>query len=52
MIRRLAVVVVIVAVVGTAFTACSDSSKTITIGALHPRTGSQGSGGTEALPLA
>jgi len=45
-IRRLLVLVAVVAVVGTALAACGDSSKTITIGALYPRTGSQGSGGT------
>ncbi|MBV8387540.1 MAG: ABC transporter substrate-binding protein [Acidimicrobiia bacterium] len=46
MIRRLLLIVAVVAVVGTALAACGDSSKTITIGALYPRTGSQGSGGT------
>jgi branched-chain amino acid transport system substrate-binding protein len=47
MIRRLLPLVAIVAVFGTVLAACGDSSKTITIGALYPRTGSQGSGGTE-----
>jgi branched-chain amino acid transport system substrate-binding protein len=48
MIRRL-VCLVAVALVGTALAACGDSSKTITIGALYPTTGSQGAGGTEEL---
>ena len=47
MIRRLVLLVAVVAVFGTVLAACGDSSKTITIGALYPRTGSQGSGGTE-----
>jgi len=47
MIRRFAIAIAIAIVVGAALAACSDSSKTITIGALYPRTGSQGSGGTE-----
>src|SRR5581483_11172812 len=46
LIRPLAVLAV-AAVVGTGLAACGDTSKTITIGALYPRTGSQGSGGTE-----
>src|SRR5438270_4002780 len=49
MIRRLALPIAVVAVLGTALAACGDSSKTITVGALYPRTGSQGSGGTEEL---
>src|SRR5437763_9951725 len=52
MIRRLvpfAAVGTIALVVGAALAGCGDSSKTITIGALYPRTGSQGSGGTEEL---
>jgi len=47
MIRRVLPVVAVVAVLGTVLAACGDSSKTITIGALYPRTGPQGSGGTE-----
>jgi branched-chain amino acid transport system substrate-binding protein len=47
MIRRLLIPVAVVVVLGSALAACGDSSKTITIGALYPRTGSQGSGGTE-----
>jgi len=47
MVRRLLLAVVVVAVVGTALAACSGSSKTITIGALYPRTGPQGPGGTD-----
>src|SRR5581483_5524860 len=39
--------VAVAAVAGAGLAACGDSSKTITIGALYPRTGSQGSGGTE-----
>src|SRR5438270_7279112 len=49
MIRRLVLLVAVVAVFGTVLAACGDSSKTITIGALYPRTGSQGPGGTEEL---
>src|SRR5438105_9630140 len=49
MIRRLALPIAVVAVLGTALGACGDSSKTITIGALYPRTGPQGAGGTEEL---
>jgi branched-chain amino acid transport system substrate-binding protein len=49
MIRRLAIAAVVVAVVGTALAACGDTSKTITVGALYPRTGPQGPGGTEEL---
>src|SRR3954463_8086455 len=48
MIRRL-VCLVAVALVGTGLAACGDSSKTITVGALYPTTGSQGAGGTEEL---
>src|SRR5947209_8612083 len=47
MIRRLVLSVAVVAVLGSALAACSDSSKTITVGALYPRTGPQGAGGTE-----
>ena len=47
MIRRLALPIAVVAVLGTALAACGDSSKTITVGALYPRTGPQGSGGSE-----
>ena len=49
MVRRLVPVVMLAALVGTALAACGDSSKTITIGALYPRTGPQGAGGTEEL---
>jgi branched-chain amino acid transport system substrate-binding protein len=49
MFRRLVLCVAAVAVVATALAACGDSSKTITIGALYPRTGTQGAGGTEEL---
>ena len=35
--------------VGTVLAACSGSTKTVTVGALYPRTGSQGAGGTEEL---
>ncbi|MBV9410783.1 MAG: ABC transporter substrate-binding protein, partial [Acidimicrobiia bacterium] len=37
----------VAAIVGTGLAACGDTSKTITIGALYPRTGPQGPGGTE-----
>ena len=47
MLRRLALPVVVVALLGTALAACADSSKTITVGALYPRSGPQGPGGTE-----
>src|SRR5947209_3233938 len=49
MIRRLFFAALVTAVVGTALAACSDTSKTITVGALYPRTGPQGAGGTEEL---
>jgi len=49
MIRRLVLAAVVAAVVGTALAACGDTSKTITVGALYPRTGPQGPGGTEEL---
>src|SRR5437588_5222710 len=49
MIRRFVPVLMLVALLGTALAACGDSSKTITIGALYPRTGPQGPGGTEEL---
>src|SRR5437588_1015460 len=47
MIRALARPLAVVAGLGTALAACGDSSKTITVGALYPRTGPQGSGGSE-----
>src|SRR6266542_6594267 len=47
--RRFLRAAVIVVLVGTVLVACGDSSKTITIGALYPRTGPQGVGGTEEL---
>ena len=49
MIRRLAPVVLVAVLVGAVLAACGDSSKTITVGALYPRTGPQGAGGTEEL---
>jgi branched-chain amino acid transport system substrate-binding protein len=49
MIRRLVIALAVVAVVSTALAACGDSSKTITVGTLYPRTGPQGPGGTEEL---
>jgi branched-chain amino acid transport system substrate-binding protein len=49
MIRRLVLLVAVVALLGAALAACGDSSKTITIGALYPRTGPQGPGGSEEL---
>src|SRR2546430_6786518 len=49
MIRRFVLAVAVVAVVSTGLAACGDSSKTITIGTLYPRTGRQGPGGTEEL---
>jgi branched-chain amino acid transport system substrate-binding protein len=49
MIRRLVLLVAVVALLGAALAACGDTSKTITIGALYPRTGPQGPGGTEEL---
>ena len=52
MTRRLVPAIAVAAVGGViaaSLAACGDSSKTITIGALYPRTGSQGSGGTEEL---
>src|SRR4051812_39421505 len=49
MIRRLVVALAVVAVVSAALAACADSSKTITVGTLYPRTGPQGPGGTEEL---
>src|SRR5438270_7209893 len=52
MIRRLVpvlAVAVVAGVVATGLAACGDSSKTVTIGTLYPRTGPQGSGGTEEL---
>src|SRR5438067_9949015 len=49
MIRRFVPVLVLVALVGAVLAACGDSSKTITVGALYPRTGPQGAGGTEEL---
>src|SRR6266480_4425713 len=49
MIRRLVPALTIVALVGAVLAGCGDSSKTITIGALYPRTGPQGPGGTEEL---
>jgi branched-chain amino acid transport system substrate-binding protein len=36
-------------VVGTVLAACSGSTRTVTIGALYPRSGPQGTGGTEEL---
>jgi ABC-type branched-subunit amino acid transport system substrate-binding protein len=47
MIRRFVLLLAAGAVVGAGLAGCGDTSKTITIGALYPRTGSQGSGGTE-----
>ncbi|MBV8161757.1 MAG: ABC transporter substrate-binding protein, partial [Acidimicrobiia bacterium] len=47
MLRRIVVSVAVIAVVGTALVACGDSSKAITVGALYPRSGPQGPGGTE-----
>src|SRR2546421_3842093 len=49
MIRRLLIVAAVATVVGTALAACGGTSKTITVGALYPRTGPQGPGGTEEL---
>lgn len=49
MIRRIALAVTVVAVLGAALAACGDPSKTITIGALYPQTGPQGTGGTEEM---
>jgi branched-chain amino acid transport system substrate-binding protein len=44
--RRLVLVTVLA---GTVLAACGDSSKTVTVGALYPRSGPQGPGGTEEL---
>ena len=49
MIRRLVFLVAVAVVVGAGLASCGDSSKTITIGTLYPRTGPQGPGGTEEL---
>ena len=49
MTRRFVPVLVLVALLGAVLAACGDSSKAITIGALYPRTGPQGPGGTEEL---
>src|SRR4051795_2000866 len=48
MIRRLVCLATVV-LLGAGLAACGDSSKTVTIGALYPTTGSQGAGGTEEL---
>ena len=45
----LAAVAAVAAVLGAGLAACGDTSKTITVGALYPRTGPQGPGGTEEL---
>src|SRR5579864_30038 len=47
MLRRVVLPVIVVVVVATVLAACGNSSKTTTIGALYPRTGSQGPGGTD-----
>ncbi len=49
MTRRLLLLVCVVALLGTVVAACGDSSRTITVGALYPTTGPQGSGGTDEL---
>src|SRR5438552_2791802 len=45
MTRPLILAVAVVAVVSAALAACGDTSKTITVGTLYPRTGPQGPGG-------
>src|SRR5438270_2641373 len=49
MTRRFVPVLMLLALLGTVLAGCGDSSKTITIGTLYPRTGPQGPGGTEEL---